>query len=459
MKTLFPYKLQLHIFQLDEYNSKQFLSWVFKHLFLRHVENKKPLVFTTKAKAIYFLSIALTLLTMSMLTFLLGATGFIIGVVLSTQAYIFLLLAHLILLPFEVYKKNKIKNAAQQKIKNLSTLKVIGITGSYGKTSTKEFLYQILKTKYEVLKTPESYNTILGIAKVIDLELDSNYKYFICEMGAYKIGEIRNICEMVNPTFGILTGINKQHLETFGTLKNIVKGKFELINSLPHNGLAVLNVDNRLIKENAKEYDKKIISYGFSDKRFSIKDIEQTANESRFSIILNGKKYKAKTKLLGNSNLQNILGASTMSFMLGLKADEIISAVENIKPVPHRLQIKQMEKMTLIDDAYNSNVDGFKEAIFLLKTFNSPKIFVTPGIVNLGKDTISVHGELGKLLQDIDYIILIGKSDRTEGLKMGIGNKKNIIELDSIKDLWKKLDELNLKNPVVLLENDLPDNY
>jgi UDP-N-acetylmuramoyl-tripeptide--D-alanyl-D-alanine ligase len=459
MKILFPYKLQLHIFQLEEYNSKQFLQWIFSHFSTRHTENKKALVFTTKAKLIYILSIALAVIVFTIFIILFGLTGFIIGTVLSTQAYLFLLLAYFILLPFETYKKNKIKTLAKQKIQRYKNLKVIGITGSYGKTSTKEFLYQILKTKYQVLKTPESYNTIGGIAKVIDLELDSSYEYFICEMGAYEIGEIKNICDMVNPTFAILTGINKQHLETFGTLENIVKGKFELISSLPDSGFAVLNSDNKLIKENAGNFNKRIIYYGFSDKKFSITNIKQTPSGSEFLLTLDRKKYKAKTKLLGHSNLQNILGAATMSFLLGLKADEIIFAIETMKPVSHRLEVKKMENLTLIDDAYNSNIDGFKEAIALLNTFSEPKVFVTPGIVNLGKDTLSIHSELGKLLLGIDYIILVGKSDRTEGLKTELKNKKNVIEIKSIKDLWKKLDELKLKNPVVLLENDLPDNY
>jgi UDP-N-acetylmuramoyl-tripeptide--D-alanyl-D-alanine ligase len=459
MKILFPYKLQLHIFQLDEYSPRQFLIWVFSHFFVRKVENKKPLVLTAKARLIYFLSLALAVIVLLILTFLWGLTGLIAGLVLSTQAYVFLLLSYSIVLPFETYKKNRIETAAWQKIKTFSSLKVIGITGSYGKTSTKEFLYQILKSKYKVLKTPESYNTTQGIAKVIDLELDTNYKYFICEMGAYKIGEIKKICAMVNPQFGILTGINQQHIDTFGTLENIIKGKFELIDFLPDNGFAVVNIDNKLIKENSEKYDKKIVPYGFSDKKFSITDIKQTLHGSEFLLLLDGKKYKANTSLLGNSNLQNILAASTMSYLLGVSASQIISAIQDIEPVPHRLQIKRTENLTLIDDAYNSNVDGFKEAIALLKTFNSPKVFVTPGIVNLGKDTTPIHAGLGKLLNNIDFIILVGESDRTKGLKMGIQNKKTVIEINSIKELWKTLDKLKLKNPVVLLENDLPDNY
>jgi UDP-N-acetylmuramoyl-tripeptide--D-alanyl-D-alanine ligase len=454
MNKIFPYRLQLQIFQLDEYNVKKFFSWIVSHFLTRSVENKKPLVFTQKANILYFLSILFAISATIKLTFFFGIIGFVVGIILATQAYLFLLLAYLVLSPFEIYKKNKIKTQTKEKIKQLKNLKVIGITGSYGKTSVKEFLYQILKTKYKVLKTPESYNTLLGVAKVADLELDSGYEYFICEMGAYKIGEIKEICNMVNPQYGIITGINKQHLETFGSLANIIKGKFELIDAIPQNGFAVVNADSGSILSNLKKYNKKIITYGFSDKKFSAEKI----NGNEFVLILDGKKYTAKTKLVGNANLQNILAAATMAFSLGLSDKQIVSAIAEIKSVSHRLEIIETENMTIIDDSYNSNVNGFKEAVSLLKTFNGPKVFVTPGIVDLGKETISVHKDLGCLL-DFEYIFLIGKSDRTEGLKIGIKDKEKIIELNSINDFWTKLKELKLKNPTVLLENDLPGNY
>jgi UDP-N-acetylmuramoyl-tripeptide--D-alanyl-D-alanine ligase len=459
MNKLFPYKLHLQIFQLSEYRSKRLLTWVFNHFFTRIIENKKALVLTEKARIIYLLSLLLSLITLAGLTLCLGIKGLITGIIFLTQSYIFIILAHAILLPFEIYKKNKIKSRLLKTLNNYPNLKIIGVAGSYGKTSVKEFLYQILKTKHQVLKTPESYNTILGIAKVLDLEMDLGYEYFICEMGAYRIGEIAEICKFVQPEFGILTGINKQHLNTFGSLENVVKGKFELINSLPSLGIAVANGDNKLIKENVKKQNLKITFYGFSEEKFSIKNVEQNSEGTKFLLILNGKTYNAKTKLVGSSNLQNILGASTMSFLLGLKPEEIVLAIENIKAVPHRLEIKKMDNLTIIDDAYNSNIDGFGEAIRLLKSFKEPKVLVTPGIVDLGKETIPIHEELGKTLQDIDYVILIGKSNRTEGLKLGFKNKKRIIELDSIKKLWTKLEELKLKKPVILIENDLPDNY
>lgn len=456
---LFPYRVQLQIFQQGEYKVYKFLLWIFTHFSVRSLENKKQLVMTQKARGILYVALLLVIVLTGALLFLYGFVGFLLGVIFATQAYIFLALASLFLLPYEKYRKMKTILAAEKKLASFSKLKVIGVTGSYGKTSVKEFLYHMLKTKYAVLRTPESFNTPLGIAKVVDLELDDSYDFFVCEIGAYKRGDIKEICHMVHPTYGILTGINEQHIETFGSLENTTKGKFELIASLPNDGFGVVNGDNARIQNALSDYSQKIIPYGFSDKEFSITDITQASEGSEFVLILDRKKYKTKTKLLGKSNLQNILGAATMSYLLGMTPPEIVKAITVIEPISHRLEIKELGTMTLIDDAYNSNVDGFQEAIALLQSFDRPKIFVTPGIVDLGDRTLSIHENLGKLLDHIDYIILIGKSDRTRGLAMGITDKKKIIALDSIQHVWKKIDELQLGRPVVLLENDLPDNY
>ena len=456
LNKLFPYKLHLQIFQQDEYSSTKFLQWVFSHFFVRTIENKKPLVWTQKAKMIYYLSIFLAVLLLLILTINFKLIGIIIAFIFVTQSYLFLLISFYLLLPFEKYQKNKIKKATKQKLESFPELKIFGITGSYGKTSVKEFLYQILKTEHKVLKTPESYNTPYGIAKVVDLELDDSYEYFICEMGAYRVGDIKEICDMVHPRYGILTGINEQHLETFGSLENTIKGKFELIDSLPKDGFGIVNIDNTRIKNEYKKHNKydNISTYGLESPIIII-DNEITS----FSLFLDNKSYDAKTKLLGRANIQNIIGAATMAYKLGMKPHAIVKAIENIKQVPHRLEIKLMENMTIIDDAYNSNVDGFLNAIETLKIFEKTKLLVTPGIVDLGTQTFFIHKKLGERLDKIDYVFLIGKSERTKGLKEGIADKHKIIEVETLYDAWVKIGELKLKDPVILFENDLPDNY
>ena len=459
IEVLFPYKLQLHIFQLESYRSKRFIEWILHHFLTRSTENKKPLIWTAKAKLLYYLSVTLVAVTVLLFFLLFGTKGLIIGLFLATQAYLFILIAFCLLYPFELYQKTMIKRRTEKKLEKLSKVKIIGVTGSYGKTSVKNFIYQILKTKYRCLMTPESYNTPYGIAKVVDLELDNSYDYFVCEMGAYQRGEIKEICDMVRPHYGIVTAINEQHLDTFGSLENTTLGKFELLDAIPDNGLRFANGDNERIKSHLKSYKNSVITYGFSDSIFTVKESKYSEKGTTFTLILDKQAHAAETKLLGKPNVQNILAAATVCYKLGMQPEEIVAAIKGLKPVPHRLEIKELEMMTLIDNAYNSNVDGFKESARLLKQYKQPTVFVTPGIVDLGKKTYDIHKTLGAYLDAIDHVVLIGKSERTKGLADGMQKKEHIIHLDSISELWKKLEEMQLDHPVVLLENDLPDNY
>ena len=458
---LFPYKLQLQILQQGEYRIINFLRWDFNNFFKRKLEDKKQLFFSPKAKMILVLSLGLAFLTILVLSLRFGLLGLILGLVLSSQAYIFLAVADIILKPFESGLRFWLKRKAMQNLATLNNLTVIGITGSYGKTSVKEFLYTILKTEYQTLKTPESYNTVLGIAKVIDLELDETYQYFICEMAAYKRGEIKELADMLKPKFGILTGINEQHLEMFGSIENTILAKFELVEAIPEDGFAVINGDNELVRNNYKKYAKNFVIYGLGDFSFSAKNIKIIEDGTTFELILDDKNYPCKTKLIGKSQIENIVAAATMAFKLGMKPEKILEAIGNLSAVSHRLEFRQRENMLIIDDAYNSNVTGFKEALHLLENFKDrPKIIVTPGIVDLGGKTLEIHKSLGRLAEKIcDTVILVGKSDRTNGLAQGVTNQKKIQWIESIKDLSVILKKLDLENPVVLLENDLPDSY
>jgi UDP-N-acetylmuramoyl-tripeptide--D-alanyl-D-alanine ligase len=302
---------------------------------------------------------------------------------------------------------------------------------------------------------------VLGISKVIDLELDESYGFFICEMAAYRRGEIKELADMLKPKFGILTGINEQHLEMFGSIENTVQAKFELIDAIPEDGFAVINGDNDLVRNNYLKYKKNFVIYGLGNFSFSAKNIKINQEETSFDLILDNKVYPCRTKLIGRSQVENIVAAATMAFKLGIKPAKIVKAIENLSSVPHRLEFKNLENALIIDDAYNSNVTGFKEALHLLDNFKDrQKVIVTPGIVDLGSKTLEIHQELGVLCEKIcDAIILVGKSDRTKGLALGAANKKKTYWMNSIKDLSTVLKDLNLKNPVVLLENDLPDNY
>ncbi len=390
-------KSHLHILQLEGYQPLRFLRWWVKNPFKFKLENKKPLVWTGKVKFIYFLS-----------------GGF--------WPLMFVALA--ILKPYEMINRRLVKTRVRNKIRSLKNLKVIGITGSYGKTSTKEFLYQILKQKYRVLRTPESYNTVFGIAKVVDLELDKNYDVFICEMGAYKRGEIKELCWMVEPDYGMLTGINEQHLERFGSMENIIKAKNELVDY-------VLSKKGQVVINSA---------------------IPPLSSPPKLGGEREGVYYYGKD-VYNHPSLQNIEGAMRMAKILGVTQKPKLF----LQP-DHRLKvIKRGENLTIIDDAYSANVTGFEMAIKFMQKFPGYKIVVTPGITELGPQTSEIHILLGKLIDQVsDMVVLVGKNERTESLSQSLGQSKFEF-VDSVGQ-WRQFVDPHRKT-VLLFENDLPDNY
>jgi UDP-N-acetylmuramoyl-tripeptide--D-alanyl-D-alanine ligase len=388
-----PLKAHLHVLQLEGYKPNRFLRWWVKNPLKFNLQNKTPLVWTSKARFIYLLS---------------GGFWPLMFVALG------------ILKPYEMIRLQYEISKTRSKIDSFKNLKVVGITGSYGKTSVKEFLYQILKTKFRVLRTPESYNTVFGISKVVDLELDESYDYFICEMGAYTRGEIDRLCKMVNPQFGILTGINEQHLERFKTIENTIKAKFELGDYvLSRGGTMVVNSGNELVRKNLSGNE---IRYG--EKRFA---------------------HPAD---------QNIEGAATLAKQLGMSNSEIAHALKSIKLPDHRLTLIKRGDLTIIDDAYSSNTDGFKAAVEYLQSFKDWKVIITPGVAELGLSTYKIHQELGRFMKGVDQVILVGKNNRTLGLEHGFGGK--VIYVDRVNDALAKVSKTK---STVLFENDLPDNY
>jgi len=461
IKNIFPYKIHLNIFQLEDYEIKRFVKWVSKNYLVRKLENRKPLIWTFKAKTIYLTSIFYTILLLIMSFRFWGVWGFFLSIIIATQSFLFLILARILLLPYENVFKCFIKVRLRKRILALKAhnMKVIGITGSYGKTSVKEFLYRMMKTKYKTVKTPYSFNTLKGIAKVADTELYNDCEFFICEMGAYKRGEIKELCSVAPPDYAIITGINEQHLERFGSIENTIKAKFELVHAAPKTGI-LLNQDDKVVTKEFKKYITSPIFYGLSNNTFGAKNIKLKNLKTEFTLVLAGKKFKAETNLIGKSNISNIIAASAMAYILKVKPQKIVKAIHSLKPVPHRLEIKHpKENITIIDDSYNSNPSGFKEALELLKSFKGEKILATPGIVELGDETKNIHIKLGKLSNEIcDYVILIGKNERTLSMKSTIKDKK-VIFINTLSALMDEVEKLKLKNPVILIENDLPDNY
>lgn len=387
--------------------------------------------------------------------------------ILNMLSFIISIIANVINSPVEHLIKNNYIKQAKKIIEEMPNLTVIGVTGSYGKTSVKNFLVKVLSTKYEVLTTPKNYNTTMGVVKTIRENLKPTHQIFICEMGAEKIGEIKEICDIVNPKLGIITAIGPQHLESFKNIENIIKTKFELLDSIKrNNGTAFLNYNNEYLKTSSKP-NMNIISYGIDDKElnFNSYDVHSSSNGLTFKIRDNlNNEIEFKTKLIGKHNVVNITGAIAIANSLNIPIDRLTTCIRELKSVEHRLEVTSHGNLTIIDDSYNSNPVSSKSALNTLSEFDGTKIIVTPGLVELGNDEEKYNFEFGEYMVNIcDYIFLVGTTHSKMLLKGILSKnfkKERIFTVNTPNEALEEVRKLNITGKInVLLENDLPDNY
>ena len=510
-------KYYLLIFQLEAYRTARFLNWVARH-YLRFEEQKtKEPVWTTKAKLLYCFAIALFWLTVIYLYFACSFFVFaILTVVLWLNIFIFLPLALLLLLPYEIINRIRVKYLIEKKVEDLKKstgLKVIGITGSYGKTSTKLILHELLPKS---LITPKSFNTLFGIWKVVDYELNKRYRYFVCEMGAYKRGDVKEFCELVHPNIAVLTGINEQHLERFGSIENTIQAKFEVLTGTVDGGIGIVNLDNQLVRENLKNFDNtvkrapiRIIISGKQrdyslppeqaqeELQMLLRESHEKPNKPRIKLIgyttenqqseqcqeilaatnwrvennqtvceitHEEQTYNLTTPLIGRGHLSNILAGIAVSISCGEDINKILERASKLKQIPHRLELRAMPGLTILDDTYSSNPTGFREALDALGRFDGKKVLVTPGIVELGEKAIDIHEEIGSLAAKFcDEIVLVGNSKNIEAMQDSILStgytKDKITRLPNRTAAQELLRDRANSNQVILMENDLPDQY
>lgn len=355
---------------------------------------------------------------------------------------------------------------AQRILKERKDLIRIGITGSWGKTSVKFILGTILEEKYHTLVTPSSFNTPMGVTKVIRSQLDPGHRIFVSEMGARHVGDIKEMCRLVHPTIGILTSVGPQHLDTFKTVERVAKTKYELIEALPPDGEAFFADDNGICKQ---LYEKTSLSSHLSgldpDKdEVWAEDIRYSPEGSTFFLCKKDERKECTTQLLGELNIRNILLSSSVAFCLGLTMEQTARGISKIRPVEHRLQlIRHPGGLNVIDDAFNSNIRGATQAFEVLKQFPGKRIIVTPGMVELGEKEIQMNREFGAAMAGCcDTVVLIGKK-RSAAIAEGLRQKgypdQSIRIVSSLEEATELLREITNPGDTVLFENDLPDNY
>lgn len=431
-------------------------------------KGKKPLVWTARTKRLT-VTWGLVCLLIGLWTSAPPSLG--LSLLISTAAALYAaLMPYLIMAlafinsPVERAVANHYLKDAKRILDGNPSLKIIGVTGSYGKTSTKYFLKELLSVEYNVYMTPGNYNTPMGVTRAIREGLRPTHEIFLCEMGARHVGDITELCDLVRPDMGIITSIGPQHLETFGSQENITNEKLALYRAVKDRGGAFLNMSSPIIAEG--RYEGNVTFYGESENcQFRVSGVETGAFGSSFDITgPDGQTVHFTTRLLGRANVQNILGAVAVAHRLGIDMKRLVPAVAGLESVPHRLQLLNGGGgVWFIDDAYNSNPEGAKAALDALSLCKDmARIVLTPGMVELGEREEELNREMGAYaVGRCDYAVLVDKRRGPfirQGLLDGGMDEDRIFMTDSFEKGLAFAKSL-VGDKMILLLNDLPDHY
>lgn len=433
----------------------------------REKEYIKPLNCTARVKRQILVMSLLQILIVSLLVICLPMQYCALIVLLdSVMAWILVYPMAVLTSPIENAVKKHYLNDAKRILENHASLKKIGITGSFGKTSSKNVLQEILSEQFYSLMTPASFNTPMGITITIRTMLKPLHEVFICEMGADHVKDIETLMDFVHPQFGIVTSIGPQHLNTFGSLENIIREKMKMIEMLPQNGVGFLNMDNEYIRNYHVSNSCKLVTIGIDSEEVDYRavDIEYSPSGSRFNVLIkDGNKAAFTTRLLGKHNISNILCAIAVGRELGLKWESLQKAVAKVKYIEHRLEVKKINGYTFIDNAFNSNPVGANMSLDVLKMMPGKRIIVTPGMIDLGEIQEEVNRKFGAAMKDkADIAILVGVNQTlpiVQGLHECGFAKENIHVVKTVKEAFALVYQLASKEDTILLENDLPDAF
>jgi UDP-N-acetylmuramoyl-tripeptide--D-alanyl-D-alanine ligase len=479
--TFDPYKLikyHLYLLQLENYELGRFWKLLNKKGWFPPKEaQRKDLVWTPKAILLFVLAEIIILLlayafylTKIYPPFAYPWQDFLTFVVsvyfLDFFTPIFLSLAAIILWPIDFIAKHLVISEAKGHIAGMKNIKVIGISGSYGKTTMKEVLRQVLGLRFKVQATPESVNTPVGIARWILKEIDDATNIAIIEMGEHYRGDITDICDIAKPDIAVVTGINEAHMERMGNIQNVAATVFEILGGAKQNALVVLNADDSNITANYEKYirkDEKLEKFSSSVFSFANFDVEKLVWKVKGVI------GEFDINLLGEYALGDLDAAIKIAKYLGREDIEIKQGIARIRPVEHRLQpILRDHNILVIDDAYNGNSDGAEEAIKVLARFtNRRKIYITPGLVETGSSVAEVHRKIGQQLASVADVVILIKNSVTGFIQEGIMNgelgikngKPKIVWFNTAQDAHAALQTILQPNDVMLFQNDWGDQY
>ncbi len=448
--------------------------FLFSGIFLKvlyDTPKKVPLKMTarmTRSMAVFFvLSIILTFALIMISSLFTQILRYIAIAFMPLLLPLLAPLSHIIMKPVERGINKKFIKKAEEKLEKFPNLIKIGITGSFGKTTIKNALWSILSEKYSVCKTPQNFNTPMGITKTVLENLTITHQVFIAEMGARKNGEIDELCQIVQPTYAIVGTIGEQHLQTFGSFENVKRTKKELATFVEEKGFCTFDADNEASNELFSSHNGKKARVSIKNHNASVyaTDIKTTQSGTEFVLHAKDKKVACSTKLLGLHNLSNILLCVPTALELGLSLEEISSGISKIAPIEHRLQlINAPNDILILDDTYNASIDGSKWALEVLKMFDGRrKIVITPGLVELGSLGRLANYEFGERISEVADIVVVVNKTNELSIRQGLMDKKfdesKVYFVENTQKAQELLKTILKQGDIILWENDLPDNY
>ena len=438
---------------------------------------KKPFVFTARAKRLFtacaVLAVAIAAAGAAVSLTVAGVTDVAVtslvagGVTLVALTPLVIVAASTALGPTERRINAGFVTAARRTLADVGPL-TVGITGSYGKTTTKFCVGALLQTAGETLVTPESYNSFLGVTRTINERLRPGHRFFVVEMGAYRKGDIAELCDLVAPRIGILTAIGPMHLERFGSLEAIRDAKAELLWGLPADGHFITSAEDPLCRELARTATPAVTLFGIDtpDADVWASDVAIAPTRTTFALHVGERVLPVESALLGRHNVRNLLAAAACGVVLGMDDAALVRGLEAVTPPPHRLApiVNAAAGVTVLDDAYNSNPEGAREALSVLATHTGGRrLLVTPGMVELGDRHETANSEFGRLAAGVcDFVFLVGEEQTRpvrRGLIEGGAASDRILVTDSVDHATAELRKVLRPGDAVLFENDLPDTY